>query len=323
MPNLTITSKIDELQVTERRSANYHPSIWDPKFIESLSTPYTNEGYSNRLEDLKEEAKRVIKDARDTSSRLEFIDSMQRLGVAYHLEEEIKEAIDLVHLDDTTTNDLSTTALRFRLLRQHGYPVSSEVFDQFRSKDGRFMDGISQDIAGPLSLYEASHLGVEGEDDLEEARRFSTIHLKSLVGKLESDLADQVQQSLEVPLHWRMPRLEARNFIDIYQRRNTKNSALLELAKLDYNLVQSSYQTELKELTRWWTDLGFKEKLSFSRDRLMENYLWSMGIAPEPHFSKCRIGLTKFICILTAIDDMYDIYGSPDELRRFTDAMGY
>ena len=112
------------------------------------------------------------------------------------------------------------------------------------------MDGISQDIAGLLSLYEASHLGVEGEDDLEEARRFSTMHLKGLVGNLEGDLADQVQQSLEVPLHWRMPRLEARNFIDIYQRRNTKNSALLELAKLDYNLVQSVYQKELKELTR-------------------------------------------------------------------------
>ena len=87
-----------------------------------------NEGYSNLLEDLKEEAKRLIKDARDTSSRLELIDSMQRLGVAYHLEEEIKEAIDLVHLDDTTTDDLSTTALRLRLLRQHGYPVSSGLF---------------------------------------------------------------------------------------------------------------------------------------------------------------------------------------------------
>ncbi|KAL6330552.1 hypothetical protein AAG906_040483 [Vitis piasezkii] len=289
LPNLTITSKIDELQVTERRSANYHPSIWDPKFIESLSTPYTNEGYSNLLEDLKEEAKRVIKDARDTSSRLELIDSMQRLGVAYHLEEEIKEAIDLVHLDDTTTDDLSTTALRFRLLRQHGYPVSSEAFDQFRSKDGRFMDGIGQDIAGLLSLYEASHLGLEGEDDLEEARRFSTIHLKSLVGNMESDLADQVQQSLEKP--------ETSSI-------STKEG------------VEGANKVKL-----WWTDLGFKEKLSFSRDRLMENYLWSMGIAPEPHFSKCRIGLTKFICILTAIDDMYDIYGSPDELRRFTDAV--
>lgn len=67
--------------------------------------------------------------------------------------------------------------------------------------------------------------------------------------------------------------------------------------------------------------MGLKEKLSFSRDRLVENYLWAMGFSPEPHFSKCRIGLTKFICIFSAVDDMYDIYGSPDELRRFTDVV--
>ena len=112
------------------------------------------------------------------------------------------------------------------------------------------MEGINQDIVGLLSLYEASFLGVEGEDDLEEARRFTTIHLKSLVGNLKYDLVDQVPQSLEVPLHWRMPRLETRNFIEVYQRRSRKNSALLELATLDYNLVQSAYQKELKELTR-------------------------------------------------------------------------
>ena len=81
--------------------------------------------YSDRLEDLKEEAKRLIKDARDTSSRLELVDSIQRLGVAYHLEGEIKEAIHLIYLDDTTTSDLFTTSLRFRFLRQHGYPISS------------------------------------------------------------------------------------------------------------------------------------------------------------------------------------------------------
>lgn len=129
--------------------------------------------------------------------------------------------------------------------------MKTEVFDKFKNKDGiTFMDGIDQDIAGLLSLYEASHLGVEGEDDLEEAKRFSAIHLKLLVQNLKGDLADEVHQSLEVPLHWRMPRLETRNFIDIYERRNSKNLALLELAKLDYNLVQSEYQKELKELTR-------------------------------------------------------------------------
>jgi hypothetical protein len=67
--------------------------------------------------------------------------------------------------------------------------------------------------------------------------------------------------------------------------------------------------------------LGFKDKLHFSRDRLMENYLWAMGIIFEPQFSKCRIGITKFVCILLAIDDMYDIYGSLDELECFTDAV--
>ena len=46
-----------------------------------------------------------------------------------------------------------------------------------------------------------------------------------------------------------------------------------------------------------------------------------MGIVSEPQFSKCRIGLTKFVCILVVIEDMYDVYGSLDELERFTDAV--
>ena len=31
--------------------------------------------------------------------------------------------------------------------------------------------------------------------------------------------------------------------------------------------------------------------------------------------------LTKFLCILTAIDDMYDTYGSLDQVELFTDAV--
>ncbi|GMN68645.1 hypothetical protein TIFTF001_037701 [Ficus carica] len=71
----------------------------------------------------------------------------------------------------------------------------------------------------------------------------------------------------------------------------------------------------------WSRDLGFKENLEFSRDRLMEKFLWVMGIGFEPHLSKCRIGFIKFVCILTAIDDDYDIYGSLDELESFTHAV--
>nr|UZT70949.1 terpene synthase 4 [Paeonia delavayi] len=320
-PSLTITSKSNELNINhQRRSAHYHPSIWEPKTIESLSTPYTYEFYATRLEELKRNTATQLKSTRDPCLKLKLVDSMQRLGVAYHFGEEIEEVVDdLAHLE--TSYDLYATALRFRLLRQHSRLVSSDVFDKFRSTEGRFMDSLRHDLGGILSLYEASHLAMEGEDDLEEAKNFSAKHLKSSIGKLETSLAEQVQLSMDIPLHWRTPRVEARKFIDIYQRDNTRSSVLLELAKLDFNLVQSVYQTELKELSRWWTDLGFKEKLSFSRDRLVENYLWATGIICEPHFSRCRKGLTKFVCILTAIDDIYDVYGSLDELERFTNAV--
>jgi hypothetical protein len=112
------------------------------------------------------------------------------------------------------------------------------------------MDSLSNDMEGLLSLYEASNLAIHGENNLEEGRIFSIKNLKSLMEKLDSDSAKQVKQSLEIPLYWRMPRVEARSFIDVYQRDRAKNLTLLELAKLDYNLVQYVYQQELKELAR-------------------------------------------------------------------------
>jgi hypothetical protein len=112
------------------------------------------------------------------------------------------------------------------------------------------MDSLSGDMEGLLSLYEASHLRMHGENTLKEAMDFSIENLKSLMGKLDGDSAEQVRHSLEIPLYWRMQRIEARNFIDVYQKDTAKNLTLLELAKLDYNLVQSIYQQELEELAR-------------------------------------------------------------------------
>lgn len=70
--------------------------------------------------------------------------------------------------------------------------------------------------------------------------------------------------------------------------------------------------------------MNFKEKLSFSRDRLMEIYFWATGLSFEPQYSKCRICFTKYACLATVVDDIYDIYGSVDELESFTKAVtGY
>ena len=67
--------------------------------------------------------------------------------------------------------------------------------------------------------------------------------------------------------------------------------------------------------------MGLASKLHFARDRLMECFFWTVGMAFEPEFSNCRKGLTKVTSFITTIDDVYDVYGSVDELELFTDAV--
>ncbi|KDP26106.1 hypothetical protein JCGZ_22207 [Jatropha curcas] len=72
---------------------------------------------------------------------------------------------------------------------------------------------------------------------------------------------------------------------------------------------------------RWWLNVGLGEKLSFARDRLMENFLWTIGMIFEPEFGYCRRMSTKVNVLLTTIDNVYDVYGTLDELELFTDAV--
>lgn len=64
--------------------------------------------------------------------------------------------------------------------------------------------------------------------------------------------------------------------------------------------------------------MGLAAKLSFSRDRLVECFFWTVGMVPEPQFSDLRKALTKVGCFITTIDDVYDVYGTLDELELFT-----
>ena len=79
------------------------------------------------IEKLKEQFKReLLAAASNSSQQLDLIDAIQRLGVAYHFETEIEEALQHIYNNriDMEDDDLYNTALGFRLLRQHGYNVS-------------------------------------------------------------------------------------------------------------------------------------------------------------------------------------------------------
>jgi len=66
----------------------------------------------------------------------------------------------------------------------------------------------------------------------------------------DKNISLQISHALEHPLHWGIPRWEARWFIDIYERQENKNHVLLEFAQLDFNILQSLYQEDLKYTSR-------------------------------------------------------------------------
>ncbi|CAL5435345.1 unnamed protein product [Camellia sinensis] len=183
-------------------------------------------------------------------------------------------------------------------------PPPPPIGDKFRN----FKKSLCKDTKGLLSLYEASYLLLEDESILEEARDFTAKHLKEWLKKesIDPNLGMLVSHALELPLHRAMPRMEARWFIDAYERRLDMNAKLLVFAKLDFNMLQAIQQEDLKHA---------------SRDRVVENYLWSLGEAFEPKFQNFRSMGTRINILATCVDDVYDAYGTLDELQLFTNAI--
>ncbi|KAJ3674865.1 hypothetical protein LUZ60_005481 [Juncus effusus] len=320
---LTRNVRCSVVQEPSRRSANYQPNSWDYDSLLSLKTDSLNELRAKQYETLKHEVKQLISKESEPAKKLQLVDALQRLGVAYHFEGEIKEILDSISKKESLfKEDVYSMALLFRLLRENGFPITQDILSSFLDNKGTFQPSLQKDTKGLLSLYEASFLAFEGEEILDKARVFSTKHLSELKPKLEPYLKEKVAHTLELPLHWRAPRLEARWSIDQYERDEKLEPLVLQLAKLDFDRVQTVHQGEIGRMSRWWKDVALGEKFTFARDRLLECFFYATGIVHEPHQSACREIVTKVFALIVHLDDVYDIYGTLDELVLFTDAMG-
>ncbi|KAK9277827.1 hypothetical protein L1049_027383 [Liquidambar formosana] len=325
-----LVSSQNAVPVVLRRSAKFHPSIWGDLFVDYTSDNLSIDvGMERQIEELKAEVRRkLVVDAATgkPSQKLNMIDAVQRLGVAYHFETEVKDALEHIYLtyDRDWNNDddaLYNVALRFRLLRQQGYNVSCDVFNKFKDNKGNFLNSIIGDVRGMLSLYEATHLRVHGEDVLDQALAFCTTHLQSIATQLSSPLATQVVHALKQPIHKGMPRVEAKQYISFYQQEDSHDETLLRLAKLDFNRLQKIHHKELCEITKWWKDLDFATKLPFARDRMVECYFWMLGVYFEPQYYLGRRMLTKVITMTSVMDDITDLYATIEELELFMEGL--
>ncbi|CAB4275889.1 unnamed protein product [Prunus armeniaca] len=318
-----------DLTQHERRSANYKPNIWKHSFLKSLDSKYHGDDYKRQSQKLIEDVKNMMFVKTENSiAQLELVDIITKLGLTNHFEKEIKETLDTIASVENNnpcirvTDDLYTTALYFKILGQQGYKVSPDLFGGFMDEEGTLKKSHLSDVKGMLELFEASNLALEGEDILDEIKASSMVALRdSNICDLENNLAKHVVHALELSSHRRVRWFNVKGHIDAYEKDNHVNTILIELAKLNFNMVQAKLQKDLREASKWWNNLGLTQHLNFARDRLVECFMCAVGLNFQPDYTSFRIWLTKVVNLVLIIDDVYDIYGSLEELKRFTNAV--
>ncbi|GLJ33848.1 hypothetical protein SUGI_0680350 [Cryptomeria japonica] len=195
--------------------------------------------------------------------------------------------------NDTIVN-VNDTAMGFRILRLHGYDVSAEVLKIFKNEKGEF-----------FSFADKKHRGVE---DMLNGLRFEIW--------IPSEFA-QTRGKILIEGLWLSNKTSlAKTF---YRLPYMNNEKYLELAKLDFNAVQSIHQKELQQVHKWWIESGFRE-LKFTRERHIETYFVVAAGMFEPEYGDCRIATIKVGGLIVVLDDLYDIYSSYEEIMLFNKA---
>ncbi|XP_057831923.2 alpha pinene synthase, chloroplastic [Cryptomeria japonica] len=337
MFNPIVNQALTTTEVPQRRIGKHHPNLWADEFIQSLPNhPYQAPHYAERCGKLISEIKHRFNAAaggeNNVAKLLSLVDDIERLGIDRHFQEEIKEALELVHRNwNDCQRDLNTTALGFRILRLHRYSVSPGMLGPFRTANGQFFCSTAQSeeekIKGILNLYRASYIAFPGEKILDEALEFSTTYLREALQKtgISSNLLHEVSVNLRYDWYAFLPRLEARKYIEIYGENNSwarteDNEKLLSLAKMDFNMVQSLHQQELKDFSRWWRESGLPN-VDFARHRHVEFFFMACAICEDEKYSEFRSSLAKSCVLATYLDDTYDTYGTVDELKLLTEAI--
>lgn len=68
----------------------------------------------------------IIKQEEDLKEKLKLIDTVERLGISHHFKEEIEDELQQIYNTKVEAyDDLSIASIQFRLLRQHGFQISS------------------------------------------------------------------------------------------------------------------------------------------------------------------------------------------------------
>ncbi|KAH0909703.1 hypothetical protein HID58_033024 [Brassica napus] len=242
--------------------------------------------------------------------RLDMIDNIQGLGIDFHFLHEIDQILHIVYKGFNQNNgcydrDLREVALCFRLLRQEGH-------NKHPRQEEWIQNDLQNDVKGLIELYEASELGVEGEEILDSLRECTFTRLNELCSGRDSHEEREIMNSLAQPRHKTLRRLTSNKFISIIkiggEEDNEWLQSLLRVAECDSIMLKSLIREEIPQ--------AFKAEEG--KKLATEMAYMVPGILQEPCFSEQRLDLTKPISLVYIIDDIFDVYGELDELTIFT-----
>ncbi|CAI9087705.1 OLC1v1021849C3 [Oldenlandia corymbosa var. corymbosa] len=268
----------------------------------------------------------------DSLMGLWLVDAIQRLGIDHHFRQEIDELMRRHYICTLSSksrfshsgpDSLLAVSLSFRLLRQEGYYVAPDVFNKFTDEKGKFnMKTVKGDIRALMELYEAAQLGVEGEDILEDAAKFSCQHLNAWAEYVDDNDASMIKNVLKHPYRKSLARFRSMNFKSAeFFRVNGLEESLQELSFVANYRAQDVRKQESLQVSKWWEDLGIGKKLEHARGEPLKWYPWPLPLLNDLSLSNERVALTKIISFIYLIDDIFDYYGEPEHLNLFSQSV--
>ncbi|KAJ6371938.1 hypothetical protein OIU77_002287 [Salix suchowensis] len=250
--NVSLTET--ETETETRRSANYEPNSWDYDYLLSSDTDDAIELYKDKAKKLDAEVRsKINNETAEFLTQLELIDTIQRLGLGYRFESDIRRALDRYvssgGLEAVAKTSLQATALSFRLLRQHGfewadlcnaflqeakflYNKSTPTFDDY-------FGNAWKSSSGPLQLVFAYFAVVQNikKEETENLQKYhDIISWPSYIFRLCNDLASA---SAEIA------RGETANSVSCYMR--TKGISEELATESVMNLIDETWKKMNKE----------------------------------------------------------------------------
>ncbi|CAL5021364.1 unnamed protein product [Urochloa decumbens] len=272
-------------------------------------------------------------------SQLCMVDTLENMGISYRFSSEIKSILDMAYRywqqnDEKIITDMETCSMAFRILRMHGYQISSvDVFSHF-AEESRFhgsVQGHLNDTKALLELYKASQICMyEDEGTLENIGTWTRKVLKQQLSSNKVSrriMPKEVEYALQIPFYSAaVEPLEHKRNIEHFSIKciQMRKSAyltcqaaddILALAIEEFHSSQSLYRQEVKRIESWFREVGL-DQLKFARKSPLFIWIFMASIAFPSELSDARIASVQNTLLTVAVDDFFDGGGSAEEQKN-------